>query len=515
MSLSKVASVLAPEKSGSKSPDQVKLRQTCDACQAIKTRCSRDQPACQRCRTQNIQCQYSVSRRIGRPRRQAQPPSPASPSHVRRQENVPVSSEPSNEIASASQSSSGVCTVDWSVIDIDVDSDRMRTDGSESLSNRSNDAVEQRSRIEDNRSRTPRVGQAHIGTPIPRDLGPGTSDQNRFINSFLGLSGSSFSSSLNSEIEGVSNHNHNHTAQPSLDESIYSFGQQLEYSAFDISPSEHEFDASGTAGWDISTNFMSPTRDGACQCLESALSVTISIERQGHAFPNPETMDLALDVEAQLREVVPLVVHCSVCKVRQGEILNMFSNAMASVVDLFQKLCNVELFGNSESPNSKRRASSMMESVEWFQPKSGERASIPNPQQFISHDRSISRSTTQAVATSNRGGTYGSANGTDPKSANPKLGGWPVLVGRHQIVGDDRKCILMHLLRRRLCALSNVLEGLIRAMQDLRMTLKRVNSFNSCDDDESKRVAEIDTRKPVKTASKLYDIIDQLENIQI
>ncbi len=103
----------------------------------------------------------------------------------------------------------------------------------------------------------------------------------------------------------------------------------------------------------------------------------------------------------------------------------------------------------------------------------------------------------------------------ESKSANPRLGGWRVLVGRHLIVGDDRKCILMHLLRRRLCALSNVLEGLIRAMQDLRMTLKRVNSFNSCDDDELKRVAGIDTRKPVKTASKLYDIIDQLEKIQI
>ena len=125
MSSSKVAYILNPERSVPKSATQVKLRQTCDACQAIKTRCSRDRP-CQRCQTQKIECHYSVSRRIGRPRRQAPPPSPASPSHIRRQdEKIPVTSEPSNETASIAQSS-GAYTVDWSVVDIDVDSDSDR-----------------------------------------------------------------------------------------------------------------------------------------------------------------------------------------------------------------------------------------------------------------------------------------------------------------------------------------------------------------------------------------------------
>jgi hypothetical protein len=47
------------------------------------------------------------------------------------------------------------------------------------------------------------------------------------------------------------------------------------------------------------------------------------------------------------------------------------------------------------------------------------------------------------------------------------------------------------------------------------MGLKRTDSVNSCVDGGPKRLAEIDTRKPVKTASKLYDIIDELERMQI
>ena len=359
-----------------------------------------------------------------------------------------------------------------------------------------------------------------------------TEAADKFINSFLGLPSSSLSSSLNSEIKGASNRNH--TAQSSLDDSVYNFGQQLEHIPFDISASEHEFDASGPFGWDISTESLSPTRDNACQCLESALSVTISIERQGRAFPYPGAIDLALDVEAQLREAVPLAVQCSVCKARQGEILNMFSNAMANVVDLFQQLCNVELFGYSESPDLQQRAS-MLESIKWFQPKPSGRASVSNSQQLVPHNRSISTSTSHNLRTSNGGGLHRTANDTGTYSrklpspsktsstdqlrgstnANTKLGGWRILVGRHLIVGDERKCVLIHLLRRRLSALSNALEGLIRAMQDLRTALKRVNSFNSRDDDESNRVADIDTRRPMKTASKLYDIIDQLEKMQI
>lgn len=50
-------------------PRQPKLRSTCDACQQAKVRCSHDTPRCRRCQTHKIECVYSVSRRMGRPRR--------------------------------------------------------------------------------------------------------------------------------------------------------------------------------------------------------------------------------------------------------------------------------------------------------------------------------------------------------------------------------------------------------------------------------------------------------------
>nr|QTE76008.1 ScyR8 [Scytalidium album] len=53
----------------SNGPKQPKLRSTCDACQDAKTRCSHDNPRCRRCETRNIKCVYSISRRMGRPRR--------------------------------------------------------------------------------------------------------------------------------------------------------------------------------------------------------------------------------------------------------------------------------------------------------------------------------------------------------------------------------------------------------------------------------------------------------------
>nr|ULT85510.1 transcription factor [Wicklowia aquatica] len=46
-----------------------KLRSTCDACIAAKIRCSRDMPQCFRCQIYKINCVYSVSRRMGRPRK--------------------------------------------------------------------------------------------------------------------------------------------------------------------------------------------------------------------------------------------------------------------------------------------------------------------------------------------------------------------------------------------------------------------------------------------------------------
>jgi hypothetical protein len=71
-------------------------------------------------------------------------------------------------------------------------------------------------------------------------------------------------------------------------------------------------------------------------------------------------MDFALDVEAQLRETIPLAVQCSACKTHQGEILKLFSNAMADVVDLLQQLCNAEFPVSSDSSPSRRQRSSSL-----------------------------------------------------------------------------------------------------------------------------------------------------------
>lgn len=74
----------------------------------------------------------------------------------------------------------------------------------------------------------------------------------------------------------------------------------------------------------------------------------------------------------------------------------------------------------------------------------------------------------------------------------------------------------MHLLRRRLSALSTALETMIRAMQDLRIALERIPSYISGGiEDTGSGAVGIDTRKPMKTASKLYDIIDQLEKMRV
>ena len=49
-----------------------KLRSTCDACQEAKSRCSRESP-CYRCIHYDVECVYSLSRRIGRPPRAKSP----------------------------------------------------------------------------------------------------------------------------------------------------------------------------------------------------------------------------------------------------------------------------------------------------------------------------------------------------------------------------------------------------------------------------------------------------------
>ncbi|KAL2868054.1 Zn(II)2Cys6 transcription factor domain-containing protein [Aspergillus lucknowensis] len=50
-----------------KLPKSVKVRSTCNACQQAKIRCSHDRPSCKRCQRHNIDCVYSISRRLGRP----------------------------------------------------------------------------------------------------------------------------------------------------------------------------------------------------------------------------------------------------------------------------------------------------------------------------------------------------------------------------------------------------------------------------------------------------------------
>ncbi|XRM46274.1 hypothetical protein ABZX51_009321 [Aspergillus tubingensis] len=48
-------------------PKSVKVRSTCNACQQAKIRCSHEKPACRRCQKHQIDCVYSISRRLGRP----------------------------------------------------------------------------------------------------------------------------------------------------------------------------------------------------------------------------------------------------------------------------------------------------------------------------------------------------------------------------------------------------------------------------------------------------------------
>ncbi|KAJ5233140.1 hypothetical protein N7468_006096 [Penicillium chermesinum] len=48
-------------------PKSVKVRSTCNACQQAKIRCSHEKPACRRCQKHQMECIYSVSRRLGRP----------------------------------------------------------------------------------------------------------------------------------------------------------------------------------------------------------------------------------------------------------------------------------------------------------------------------------------------------------------------------------------------------------------------------------------------------------------
>ncbi|KAH8689383.1 hypothetical protein BGW36DRAFT_70500 [Talaromyces proteolyticus] len=52
-------------------PSRIKLRSACDRCSLNKIKCSQDKPECQRCKTIGVQCHYSRSMRMGKPRKSA------------------------------------------------------------------------------------------------------------------------------------------------------------------------------------------------------------------------------------------------------------------------------------------------------------------------------------------------------------------------------------------------------------------------------------------------------------
>ncbi|KAL1968411.1 hypothetical protein VTN77DRAFT_1940 [Rasamsonia byssochlamydoides] len=56
----------------STSTSRVKLRSSCDRCSANKIKCGQEKPACQRCRSLDLQCNYSRSMRSGKPPRSRQ-----------------------------------------------------------------------------------------------------------------------------------------------------------------------------------------------------------------------------------------------------------------------------------------------------------------------------------------------------------------------------------------------------------------------------------------------------------
>ncbi|GIJ98175.1 hypothetical protein Aspvir_000290 [Aspergillus viridinutans] len=86
-------------------PKSVKVRSTCNACQQAKIRCSHEKPSCRRCLKHNIECIYSMSRRLGRPakRRESQyaglPPETqcVDPRRHQRDKKAPVSKRKTKE----------------------------------------------------------------------------------------------------------------------------------------------------------------------------------------------------------------------------------------------------------------------------------------------------------------------------------------------------------------------------------------------------------------------------------
>jgi len=60
----------------SKAAGSLKYRSSCDACQNAKVKCGQEKVSCQRCVAHGIECVYSRSRRMGRPRKTLKPASP-------------------------------------------------------------------------------------------------------------------------------------------------------------------------------------------------------------------------------------------------------------------------------------------------------------------------------------------------------------------------------------------------------------------------------------------------------
>ncbi|KAK4225466.1 hypothetical protein QBC38DRAFT_530830 [Podospora fimiseda] len=54
-------------------PTTRKLRSSCNSCGSAKVKCDRQQPECQRCKTNGLQCIYGISRKFGRPPRRRTP----------------------------------------------------------------------------------------------------------------------------------------------------------------------------------------------------------------------------------------------------------------------------------------------------------------------------------------------------------------------------------------------------------------------------------------------------------
>lgn len=62
---------VAPAAPRNEAPQRIKLRSACDRCSLNKIKCSQDKPECQRCKTIGVQCHYSRSMRMGKPRKSA------------------------------------------------------------------------------------------------------------------------------------------------------------------------------------------------------------------------------------------------------------------------------------------------------------------------------------------------------------------------------------------------------------------------------------------------------------